>query len=156
MSEHLYYIPYTAIRPGTEAVAAVEHDGIDQPGSPAIPAVPAHRVFSAINIALDEPISDGMQLVQIAAMINEQDGVLEATPQGFFLLRGAEHALALEALAGDVRQLIVDGYMGGLAAAKSEFAGQKTAEVWADKALAGLGKPVKADETAQEIEYQPV
>ncbi len=133
MSEHLYYIPYTAIRPGTEAVEATDE-------SPAVPAMATHRIFSAINIALDEAISDGMQLVQIAAMINEQDGVLDATPQGFFLLRGAEQVLALEALAGDVRQLIVDGYMGGLAASKSEFAGPKTAEVWADKALSGFSK----------------
>jgi hypothetical protein len=154
LSEHLYYIPYTAIRPGTAAVAAVEATD-EQEGSPAIPAMATHRIFSAINIALDEAISDGMQLVQIAAMINEQDGVLDATPQGFFLLRGAEQALALEALAGDVRQLIIDGYMGGLAAAKSEFAGPKTAEVWADKALSGFSKQAPAEEV-QEVEHQPV
>lgn len=144
MSEHLYYIPYTAIRPGTAAVEAVEATD-DNPGSPAVPATPTHRVFSAINIALDEAINDGMQLVQIAAMINEQDGVLEATPTGFFLLRGAEQELALEALAGDVRQLIVDAYMGGLAASRSEFAGPKTAEVWADKALTGFSKQDPAE-----------
>lgn len=108
-------------------------------------SLPRQRIgFSAINIALDEPITEGMMLVQIAAMINEQDQVLEATPTGFFLLRGAAQALALEALAGDVRQLIVDGYMAGLGAAKSEFAGPKTAEVWADKALVGFSKQAPA------------
>lgn len=141
MSEHLYYIPYTAIRPAVEAhVTEIEGEPVD------VPASPAHRVFSAINIALDEPITEGMMLVQIAAMINEQDQVLEATPTGFFLLRGAAQALALEALAGDVRQLIVDGYMAGLGAAKSEFAGPKTAEVWADKALSGFSKQAPAAE----------
>lgn len=141
MSEHSYYIPYTAIKPAMDA-HQVEIDG--QPVD--IAAVPAHRVFSATTIVLDEAISEGMQLVQIAAMINDHDGVVEATPTGFFLLRGAEHSLALEALAGDVRQLIVDGYMAGLSAAKSEFAGPKTAEVWADKALSGFSKQAPAAE----------
>jgi hypothetical protein len=145
LSEHLYYIPYTAIRPAAEAVEG-EIDG-QMVNSP---AVPAHRVFSAINIALDGAITEGMMLVQIAAMIEEQDGVIEATPTGFFLLRGAEQALALEALAGDVRKLIVDGYMGGLAASRSEFAGPKTAEVWADTALIGFSKQSQTAVAAEE------
>ena len=150
MSEHLYYIPYTAVRLGVDA-HQVEIDGdlVD------IPAVPAHRVFSAISIAMDHPITDGMALVQVAAMINEQDQVQDATPTGFFLLRGSEHSLALEALAGDVRQLIVDGYMAGLSAAKSEFAGPKTAEVWADKALVGFSKQAPAAPAAEQVTEGP-
>lgn len=138
---HVYYIPYTGIRPAQEAFSG-EIDG----QSVESPAVPAHRVFSALTIAMDDPINTPETLVSIAQMIQEQDGVADATPTGFFLLDGAVAQPAVSDFRDDVHALMVKAYMAGMGDAKSEFAGAASAAAWASRELASLAAPAPDQE----------
>ncbi len=135
-ASHVYYIPYTGIRPAQEAIESEDASS---------PAVPAHRVFSALTIAMDSPINTPETLVSIAQMIQEQDGVVEATPTGFFLLDGAVAKPEVSAFRDDVHALLVKAYMVGMGDATSEFAGPASAAAWADRELNSLAAPAEPE-----------